>query len=204
MLKVGDSIPAFSLMSEAGQVSSASLSGQRYVLYFYPKDDTPGCTVEACNFRDNLARFNGAGLPIYGVSPDTLASHAKFTTKYGLNFPLLADPDHQLIEAVGAWVEKNRYGRKYMGVQRSTFVVGSDGRVEKVWEKVTPDGHAAEVLAYLQAPAEAPQGAVPAASRVAVSKKAVAKKPAAKKPAAKKPAAKKPAAKKPAAKSKPR
>ena len=175
MLQPGDPIPAFRLMAEAGEIRSADLAGRRYVLYLYPKDDTPGCTTEACNFRDNLPRFADMGVPIYGVSPDSAASHAKFAKKHGLNFPLLADPERKLIEALGAWVEKSLYGRQYMGVQRSTFVVGPDGRIEKVWEKVTPEGHAAEVIAYLQAPSGT------AEKRAA---KPTAKKPAGKKSAA--------------------
>jgi peroxiredoxin Q/BCP len=152
MLHAGDLIPAFDLTSTDGtRVSSASLAGRRYVLYLYPKDDTPGCTTEACSFRDNLPRFSGMGVPVFGVSPDSAAAHAKFTAKHGLTFPLLADPERLLIEGLGAWVEKSMYGRKYMGVQRSTFVVGPDGRIEKVWEKVTPARHAEEVLAFLVA-----------------------------------------------------
>lgn len=150
MLQAGDPIPEFALAStEGGEVSSKSLRGKRYVLYFYPKDDTPGCTVEACNFRDNFPGFSDIGAPVYGVSPDDINAHEKFIAKHALNFPLLADPDRKLIEAVGVWVEKSMYGRKYMGVQRSTFVVGPDGRIEKVWPKVTPEGHAQEVLEYL-------------------------------------------------------
>jgi peroxiredoxin Q/BCP len=152
MLQAGDPIPEFNLMSTDGaQVSSAGLAGRRYVLYLYPKDDTPGCTTEACSFRDNLPKFADLGVPVYGVSPDGAASHGKFAAKHGLNFPLLADPQRVLIAALGAWVEKRMYGRTYMGVQRSTFVAGPNGRIEKVWEKVTPASHAAEVLAYLAA-----------------------------------------------------
>jgi peroxiredoxin Q/BCP len=150
MLQAGDPIPEFALAStQGGEVSSMSLRGKRYVLYFYPKDDTPGCTVEACNFRDTLPQFSDIGAPVYGVSPDDISAHQKFIAKHALNFPLLADPDRKLIEAVGVWVEKSMYGKKYMGVQRSTFVIGPDGRIEKVWPKVTPDGHAQEVLEYL-------------------------------------------------------
>lgn len=152
MLQAGDPIPEFALAStQGGEVSSLSLRGKRYVLYFYPKDDTPGCTTEACNFRDTLPRFEETGTLVYGVSPDDIAAHEKFIAKHALNFPLLADPERKLIEAVGVWVEKSMYGKKYMGVQRSTFVVGPDGRIEKVWPKVTPDGHAREVLEYLRA-----------------------------------------------------
>jgi peroxiredoxin Q/BCP len=149
MMKKGDPVPEFALASEAGTVSSQDLKGRRYVLYFYPKDDTPGCTVEACEFRDNLPKFEKVGVPVLGVSADDLKAHAKFTKKHGLNFTLLADPDRTLIEALGLWVEKSMYGKKYMGVQRSTFVVDENGRIAQIWEKVKPEGHAEEVLAWL-------------------------------------------------------
>ena len=150
MLKIGDRAPSFSLASDDGSiVSSAALKGQRYVLYFYPKDDTPGCTKEACAFRDNLPKFSKLGVPVFGLSADDEKKHAKFVQKYALNFPLLSDPDHELLEAYGAWVEKNMYGRKYMGIQRSTFVINAKGKIEQVWEKVSPEKHAAEVLAWL-------------------------------------------------------
>ncbi len=182
MLQIGDPIPEFALASTEGdEVSSMSLRGKRYVLYFYPKDDTPGCTTEACNFRDNLPHFNEIATPVYGVSPDDLTAHQKFIAKHALNFPLLADPDHKLIEAVGVWVEKSMYGKKYMGVQRSTFVVGPDGRIEKVWPKVTPDGHAQEVLEYLKSISptrNTPAGNLPAsraASQITPHKRSTAK-----------------------------
>ena len=149
MLKVGDRAPKFTLESDsAGTVSSASLAGKRYVLYFYPRDDTPGCTKEACSFRDNLPLFGGLGVPVFGVSADDVKAHAKFTAKFSLTFPLLADPERKLIDP------------KYMGVFRATFVVGADGRIEHVWEKVSPENHAEEVLAYLKgeaAPDETPK-----------------------------------------------
>ena len=150
MLKIGDRAPNFSLASDDGSVvSSAALKGQRYVLYFYPKDDTPGCTKEACAFRDNLPKFSKLDVPVFGLSADDEKKHAKFVQKYALNFPLLSDPDHELLEAYGAWVEKNMYGRKYMGIQRSTFVINAKGKIEQVWEKVSPEKHAEEVLAWL-------------------------------------------------------
>ncbi len=187
MLKAGDRVPSFTLSSDsAGEISSAQLTGQRYVLYFYPKDDTSGCTVEACQFRDQHPEFQKLRVPVYGVSPDSVASHEKFTAKFTLNFPLLADEGHTLADAFGVWVEKSMYGRKYMGVQRSTFVIGPDGKIEHAWEKVTPDGHAAAVLAALGAPASA---ATPAPAKPA--KKAAAKKAAAATPAVKKVAQKK-------------
>jgi peroxiredoxin Q/BCP len=216
MRKTGDAVPAFSLPASDGRtISAAGLRGQRYVLYFYPKDDTPGCTKEACSFRDNLPAFGGLGVPVFGVSADNESSHRKFVLKYGLNFPLLADPNRQLIEPIGAWVEKSMYGRSYMGIARCTFIVGADGRIERVWEKVSPEGHAAEVLAALGgAPAAAPKVAAASkagpsakkpAARKAAPKKAPAKKaakPAAKKVAKAKPAAKRAGAKRPAAKAK--
>ncbi len=149
MLKKGDKAPAFALATQDGKASSAALKGKRYVLYFYPADDTPGCTKEACSFRDNLTRFNSANVPVFGVSPQDADSKRKFVAKYKLNFPLLADVDKSLAEAYGVWVEKSMYGKKYMGVQRSTFVIDEKGVIEQVWEKVKPEDHAAEVLAYL-------------------------------------------------------
>lgn len=196
MLKIGDPAPAFSLASDTGHiVSSDALKGQRYVLYFYPKDDTPGCTKEACAFRDNLPAFARLGVPVFGLSADDEKSHAKFVRKYSLNFPLLSDPDHELLTAYGAWVEKSMYGRSYMGIQRSTFVVGANGRIEQVWEKVSPESHAEEVRAYL-AGESAPPGPKPAAKRAVVTKKATGAKPAAKKVVAKKATSKKPVSKK--------
>jgi thioredoxin-dependent peroxiredoxin len=170
MLTNGDRAPSFSLVDDAGKtVDSRSLAGKRYVLYFYPKDDTPGCTKEACAFRDNLPAFGKLGVPVFGLSADDGKSHAKFVRKYALTFPLLSDPDHALLDAYGAWVEKNMYGRTYFGVQRSTFVIGADGRIEQSWPKVSVDGHAEAVLAYLK-------GATPAAKvPPAAAKKASAK-----------------------------
>ena len=178
LLQIGAPAPTFSLASDDGLiVSSAALKGQRYVLYFYPKDDTPGCTKEACAFRDNLPKFSKLGVPVFGVSADDEKKHAKFVKKYSLNFPLLSDPDHELLEAYGAWVEKSLYGRKYMGIQRSTFVIGGNGKIEQVWEKVSPETHADEVLAYLGGNL---------AAKAAPAKKVAAKKAPAKKAAAKK------------------
>jgi thioredoxin-dependent peroxiredoxin len=177
MLKIGDPAPAFSLDSNTGPVKSSDLKGKRYVLYFYPKDDTPGCTVEACSFRDNLKRFNAADVPLFGVSILDAKSKAKFAQKFELNFPLLADEDHTLAEAYGVWVEKSMYGKTYMGIARTTYVIGANGRIEQIWEKVSPEGHADEVLAYLAggkagaAPAAAP-AAKPAAKVKAAPKKA--------------------------------
>ncbi len=149
-LQVGDQAPDFAFASEAfGSISAASLRGKRYVMYFYPKDDTPGCTREACAFRDNHPRFRGLGVKVLGVSADDEKSHFRFARKHALTFKLIPDPDHVICEAFGTWVEKNMYGRHYMGVARSTFVIGPDGKIEKIWEKVAPDGHAEEVFAWL-------------------------------------------------------
>lgn len=201
MLTTGDRAPSFSLASDSGKtISSANLKGQRYVLYFYPKDDTPGCTKEACAFRDNLPAFGKLGVPVFGLSADDGKSHAKFVKKYALTFPLLSDPDHVLLDAYGAWVEKNMYGRTYFGVQRSTFVIGADGRIEQSWPKVSVDGHAEAVLAFLNGGAVAP---APAAKKVAAKKAPAAKKAVAKKTPAKKSAASPVAAKKATAKKAP-
>ena len=152
MLQEGSKVPEFSLPDADGTTwSSAGLSGSVYVLYFYPKDDTPGCTVEACSFRDSWGEFEARGVKILGVSPDTAASHAKFARKHSLPFILLADPDKKAIEAFGAFGEKSMYGRKYMGVLRSTFVIDKKGIVAKAFPKVTPAGHAAEILAAIDA-----------------------------------------------------
>lgn len=160
MLQAGERVPDFDLKSDtAGEVKSAELIGKRYVLYFYPKDDTSGCTMEACSFRDNLPDFSSLDVPVFGISPDDVTSHQKFRAKFGLTFPLLADAEHKTTEAFGAWVEKNMYGRTYMGVQRSTFIIGPDGRIEHVWPKVNPADHAKEVLAYLRVEPAADQSA---------------------------------------------
>jgi peroxiredoxin Q/BCP len=189
MLKAGDAAPSFSLAGDGGRVvDSPALKGQRYVIYFYPKDDTPGCTKEACAFRDNLPAFARLGVPVFGVSADETKAHDKFVHKYGLNFPLLSDPQHKLLDKYGVWVEKSMYGRKYFGIQRSTFVVDAKGKIEKVWEKVSPESHAEEVMAHLKGESQP--------AKKAAAKKAVAKKPVTKKAVVKKPAAKKTPAKK--------
>jgi peroxiredoxin Q/BCP len=151
MLNIGDTAPSFSLDSNLGHIDSQSLAGQRYVLFFYPKDDTPGCTAEACSFRDQNTAFAAAGVRIFGVSILDARSKTKFAQKNALNYPLLADAAHTLAEAYGVWIEKSMYGKKYMGIQRSTFVVGPDGRIEHAWEKVKPEDHAEEVLRSLTA-----------------------------------------------------
>jgi peroxiredoxin Q/BCP len=150
MLKAGDPAPAFSLPSDSGKVVSLSdLKGKVVVLYFYPKDDTSGCTTQACEFRDNWSAVMKTGAVVLGVSPDGIKSHQKFKDKYSLPFPLLADEDHAVAEAYGAWGEKSMYGRKYQGILRTTFVIGPTGTIARVFEKVKPKGHAGEVLAAL-------------------------------------------------------
>jgi len=147
-LKPGDQAPAFSLPDENGKVvSSDALRGKTYFLYFYPKDDTPGCTTEACQLNDNLTQFKTLGVPVLGVSQDDAASHQAFQKKYGLNFDLLTDADKRAHNAYGAWGERPGRGE---GVIRSSFLVGPDGKVKKSWYFVKPDGHALEVLRELQ------------------------------------------------------
>lgn len=149
-LAAGSKAPSFSLPDENGaMVTSASLAGKPYVIYFYPKDDTPGCTKEACDFRDNLKAFNSAKVRVLGVSPDDSKRHAKFKEKYGLNFTLLSDVDKTLIGAYGIWIKKINYGREYMGVQRSTFIVDKAGKIAKAWNGVRVPGHVEAVLAAL-------------------------------------------------------
>ena len=146
-LSPGDDVPAFEAdVTPGGRISAETLSGTRYVLYFYPKDDTPGCTKQACDFRDNMARLQGAGYAVYGVSPDTIAKHEKFQGKYDLPFPLLSDPDKQVAEAFGVFREKKNYGRTYMGIVRSTFVVDEDGTLTHVYDNVKATGHVERVL----------------------------------------------------------
>lgn len=146
-LAAGDPAPDFSLPADDGStVSLSDLAGQRFVLYFYPKDMTSGCTTEACEFRDLAPEYDAAGVRVIGVSPDPVASHVKFRDAHGLPFTLLSDPDHAAAEAYGVWVEKSMYGRTYMGIERSTFVIGPDGRIERALYRVRPKGHAASVL----------------------------------------------------------
>ncbi len=138
----GDLAPDFSLTADDGSgVSREGLLGKRYVLYFYPKDDTPGCTAQACNMRDEFERVTSRGLEVFGVSPDSVASHVKFKEKYELPYPLLSDEGHAAADAYGVWVEKQFRGRRYMGVERSSFIIGADGRVEHTLERVKPAEH---------------------------------------------------------------
>ena len=151
-LTEGERAPDFELpASTGGNVKLSSLKGKQVVLYFYPKDDTPGCTAEACSFRDNLPKFKGMDAVILGVSKDSLDSHAKFISKYSLNFTLLSDENLAAHGLYDTWKEKNNYGRTYMGTERSTFVIGADGNIKKIFRKVRVDGHEAEVLAALRA-----------------------------------------------------
>lgn len=152
MLHEGDPAPEIELLDDRGEAFRLSaLRGQKVALYFYPKADTPGCTKESCEFRDQSPAFGQAGTVIVGISPDTPAAQAKFKKKYELPFILLADPDHKAAEAYGVWKEKSMYGKKYMGIERTTFLIGQDGRIERVFSKVKPEGHAAQVLAGAKA-----------------------------------------------------
>ncbi|HHK42870.1 MAG TPA: thioredoxin-dependent thiol peroxidase [Planctomycetaceae bacterium] len=149
-LEPGTRAPAFQLKDDQGRTVKLSVfKGRPVVLYFYPKDDTPGCTKEACAFRDASSRLEKLGAVVLGVSPDSVESHAKFRDKYHLNFPLLSDPQHRVAEKYGAWREKNMYGKKTMGIQRSTYLIGPDGKIAKVWKRVRVDGHDRQVLEAL-------------------------------------------------------
>jgi peroxiredoxin Q/BCP len=151
-IEEGQAAPDFTLADDKGQeVKLSGLRGKPVVLYFYPKDDTPGCTKEACAFRDRSEDLKGQGAVVLGVSPDDVESHGRFRDKYSLNFPLLADAGHQVAERYGAWREKNMYGKTSMGIQRSTFLIDREGKVRKVWKKVNVDGHDEEVLKALAA-----------------------------------------------------
>lgn len=150
-IQTGSPAPKFSLPDETGAIRSLSdFAGQTIILYFYPKDDTPGCTTEACNFRDDYSAFEQAGVTILGVSPDSPKSHAKFKEKFNLPFSLLADEQHEVCERFGVWGPKKFMGREYMGVARTTFVIGADGMVKKIFENVKPADHSAEVLAAVR------------------------------------------------------
>ncbi|HEU5280038.1 MAG TPA: thioredoxin-dependent thiol peroxidase [Gaiellaceae bacterium] len=147
LLREGEPAPDFELESDAGdKVRLSSLRGRPVVLYFYPKDDTPGCTTEACEFRDAYDVFRARGVEVLGVSPDDVASHGKFKSKYELPFTLLADPDHQVAEQYGVWGERKAYGKTYMGIKRSTFIIDPEGKVARAMMGIKPAGHAEEVL----------------------------------------------------------
>ena len=149
-LKEGEVAPQFTVAtSGGGKISLADYLGKNVVLYFYPRDDTPGCTKEACAFRDELAQFKKKGAVVFGVSPDSVKSHDKFVEKFKLPFTLLADEDKKIVEAYGVWGEKSFMGRKYLGVYRVTFLIGPDGKIKKIWPAVKPTEHTREVLAAL-------------------------------------------------------
>lgn len=150
-IEEGAKAPAFTAATDDGsKVKLSGFKGSPVVLYFYPKDDTPGCTKEACAFRDRQSELKKLGAVVLGVSPDDVASHAKFRDKFDLNFPLLADPDHKIAEAYGAWREKNMYGKVSMGVQRSTYLIDGAGKVAKVWKRVQVEGHDQQVIDALK------------------------------------------------------
>ncbi|HEX7469391.1 MAG TPA: thioredoxin-dependent thiol peroxidase [Verrucomicrobiae bacterium] len=149
-LKEGDVAPAFTVATNGGgKVSLTDFKGKNVVLYFYPRDDTPGCTKEACAFRDHFAGFRKKGAVVLGVSIDPVKSHDKFVEKFKLPFTLLADEDKKIVQAYGVWGEKSFMGRKYLGIARVTFLIGTDGRIKKIWPTVKPEEHAEEVLAEL-------------------------------------------------------
>lgn len=144
---VGTTAPAFELPASSGEKQKlADFAGHPVVVYFYPKDDTPGCTVEAKGFQANASKFETAGIAVVGISPDNVDSHCKFAQKHGLSFTLLSDEKHEAAEKYGVWVEKNMYGKKHWGIQRSTFLIDREGKIAEIWPKVKPQGHAEEVL----------------------------------------------------------
>ena len=150
-MTAGSKAPTFKLPSSTGEtIDLKDYRGKKVVLYFYPRADTPGCTKEACGFRDAIAGYKKLGVPVFGISPDPIADVKKFSDKFKLNFPLLADEDHSVTEKYGVWQEKSMYGKKYMGAARTTFIIGEDGKIEHVFEKVKPEGHDQEVLEYLR------------------------------------------------------
>lgn len=152
MVDVGDQAPDFTLPADDGsQVSLKDYRGNKVVLYFYPKDNTSGCTTQACDLRDAHPAIDARGAVVLGVSPDPLTSHEKFRDKYDLNFPLLSDEDHAVSEAYGVWKEKSMYGKKYWGVERSTFILDEDGVIQEAWRRVRPKGHAEKVQEALEA-----------------------------------------------------
>jgi peroxiredoxin Q/BCP len=151
-LSVGDRAPEWTMSTDDGTVvSSASLAGRPYILYFYPKDDTPGCTTQACGIRDSWSRVTGTGIDLFGVSPDSVKSHAKFRAKHALPYPLLADEGHRVAEAFGVWIEKSFAGRTYFGNERTTFVIGPDGTIEHVLPQVKPAEHVDQLMNVLAA-----------------------------------------------------
>jgi thioredoxin-dependent peroxiredoxin len=150
-LSVGDTVPDFLMPATGGlTISSEKLAGSPYVIYFYPKDDTPGCTTQACDFTNSIAQFKSMNATVIGVSKDNIESHEKFVKKYKLNFPLACDVDGKVCNAFGVWVEKSMYGKKYMGIERCTFLVDGQGHIAGIWRKVKVADHVAEVTAALK------------------------------------------------------
>lgn len=155
-VEIGKSAPDFTLPTDGnGKLSLSDFKGQNVVIYFYPKDDTPGCTTESCDFRDNIAAFNTLNAKIIGISKDSVKSHDKFKTKFDLNFPLASDEDGTVCEAYGVWKEKSMYGKKYMGIERSTFLIDKNGKIAQIWQPVKVPGHVAEVKAAIEGIAKA-------------------------------------------------
>lgn len=151
-LKIGDSAPDFKLPTDGnGEISLKGLKGQKVVVYFYPKDDTPGCTKEACGFKDSMAAFNKIGAQVIGISKCSVAKHEKFKEKYALNFPLASDENSDVCERYGVWVEKSMYGRTYMGIERATFLIDENGKIEQIWRKVKVPGHVDAVMDAIKA-----------------------------------------------------
>jgi len=149
-LESGDKAPDFTLKNDGDElVKLSNYKGKKVVLYFYPKDDTPGCTAEACSFRDGFSEIQEKGAVLFGISTDSVESHKKFKEKFHLNFPLLSDADKKVVNAYGVWKEKNMYGKKYMGIERTTFIIAEDGKIKRVFPKVKVQGHYDEVLAEL-------------------------------------------------------
>jgi thioredoxin-dependent peroxiredoxin len=150
-LQAGDKAPSFKLPASTGEsIDLSDFQGRRVVLYFYPRADTPGCTKEACGFRDAIASYQKLDVPVFGISPDPVKDVTQFAEKFNLNFPLLADEDHAVTEKYGVWQEKSMYGKKYWGAGRTTFVISPEGKIEHVFEKVKPEGHDQQVLEYLR------------------------------------------------------
>ncbi len=150
-LKEGSNAPAITLPCDGnGTFKSSDFKGQKLLVYFYPKDDTSGCTKESCSFSENIKAFEKLGVAIVGISKDSVKSHDKFKAKYDLQFPLASDENGDVCERYGVWVEKSMYGRKYMGIDRTTFLIDENGKIEKIWSKVKVDGHTDEVMAHLK------------------------------------------------------
>lgn len=150
MLNIGDKAPDFTLRSDTGEtITLSNLTGKKVIIYFYPKDNTSGCTQQACDVRDNLAKFQAKDTLIFGISKDSLKSHTKFRTNHNLNFPLLSDESGEVCEKYGTWIEKSMYGRKYMGIDRTTFIIDSDGKIAHIWRKVKIPGHIEAILGKL-------------------------------------------------------